>query len=90
MIISTNIGSGNGLVPRGNEPLLERMLTKICDAVCHFATMSAIKGTQRPIIRYLFNTERYWYIDGLVQERRNSRALEMELRLSCTNPFISW
>ena len=26
------------------------------------------------------------YIDGLVQERRNSNALAMELRLSCTNP----
>ena len=24
--------------------------------------------------------------DGLVQERRNSSALAMELRLSCTNP----
>ena len=24
--------------------------------------------------------------DGLVQERRNSNALAMELRLSCTNP----
>ena len=28
------------------------------------------------------------YIDGLVQERRNSIALAMELRLSCTNPSI--
>ena len=28
-------------------------------------------------------------IDGLVQERRNSSALAMELRLSCTNPSIS-
>ena len=28
-------------------------------------------------------------IDGLVQERRNSRALAMELRLSCTNPSVS-
>ena len=27
-------------------------------------------------------------IDGLVQERRNSSALTMELRLSCTNPLI--
>ena len=27
--------------------------------------------------------------DGLVQERRNSSALAMELRLSCTNPSIS-
>ena len=34
-------------------------------------------------------------IDGLVQERRNSSALAMELRLSCTNPSalvlrLSW
>ena len=29
------------------------------------------------------------HIDWLVQERRNSSALAMELRLSCTNPSIS-
>ena len=28
------------------------------------------------------------YIDGLVQEKSNSSALAMELRLSCTNPSI--
>ena len=28
------------------------------------------------------------YIDGLVQERRNSSALAIELGLSCTNPSI--
>ena len=28
-------------------------------------------------------------LDRLVQERRNSSALAMELRLSCTNPLIS-
>ena len=28
------------------------------------------------------------YFDGLVQQRRNSSALAMELRLSCTNPSI--
>ena len=28
-----------------------------------------------------------WYLDGLVQERRNSSALAMELRLSCINPL---
>ena len=28
------------------------------------------------------------YINGLVQERRNSSALAMELRLSCINPSI--
>ena len=30
----------------------------------------------------------YFYIDGLVQERRNSIANALELRLSCTNPLI--
>ena len=29
-----------------------------------------------------------FYIDELVQERRNSSALAVELRLSCTNPSI--
>ena len=29
------------------------------------------------------------YIDGLVEERRNSSALAMELRLSYTNPSTS-
>ena len=33
---------------------------------------------------------KYPHIDGLVQERRNSSALAMELRLSCTNPSISY
>ena len=31
----------------------------------------------------------FWcYIDGLMQERRNSIANALELRLSCTNPLI--
>ena len=29
-----------------------------------------------------------FHIDGLVQKRRNSSALAMELRLSYTNPLI--
>ena len=32
----------------------------------------------------------YPYIDGLVQERRNFRALAMTLRLSCINKSIYW
>ena len=31
---------------------------------------------------------RTWYINGLVQERHNSIANALELRLSCTNPSI--
>ena len=30
------------------------------------------------------------HFDGLVQKRRNSSALAMELHLSCTNPSIYW
>ena len=29
-----------------------------------------------------------FYIDGLVQEKRNSSAVAVELRISCTNPSI--
>ena len=32
----------------------------------------------------------YDYLDSLVQERRNSSALAMELRLSCTKPPICY
>ena len=31
---------------------------------------------------------RYCYVNGLEQERCNSSALAMELRLSCTNPWM--
>ena len=33
---------------------------------------------------------RLYTVDGLVQERRNSGALAMELRLSCINPSMLW
>ena len=37
---------------------------------------------------FLFRLKQEEHIDGLVQERRNSSALAMELRLSCINPSI--
>ena len=49
-------------------------------------------GTEQKTSHYL---HQWWsrsttipYIDGLVQERHNSIANAMELRLSCTNPLI--
>ena len=36
-----------------------------------------------PAIKWLYMVQ----VDGLVQERRNSSALAVELRLSCTNPL---
>ena len=38
--------------------------------------------------KYIISFCSLCYIDGLVQERRNSSALAMELRMSCTNPSI--
>ena len=49
-------------------------------------------GVTKPISSVLLNfiifLEHWLYVNGLVQERRNSSALAMELRLSCTNPSI--
>ena len=40
-------------------------------------------------VQEMFYISRTWtYIDGLLQERRNSSALAMELHLSCINPLI--
>ena len=40
---SVNIGSGNGLVPSGNKPLPEPMLTQISVTIrCHKATMTSL------------------------------------------------
>ena len=41
-----------------------------------------------PVIHVLLNAVIMADINGLVQERRNSSALAMELRLSCTNLSI--
>ena len=41
-----------------------------------------------PIPGWNWNKTFRYHIDVLVQERRNSSAIAMELRLSCTNPSI--
>ena len=46
-------------------------------------SLVSVMPNNETVISYL-----YVYIDGLVQKRRNSSALAMELRLSCTNPLI--
>ena len=40
-----------------------------------------------PVKHEKFSQYLFCYSDGLVQERRNSIANALELRLSCTNPF---
>ena len=47
---------------------------------------------QAPIIEMTVTFPRDQYVkytDGLMQERRNSIANALELRLSCTNPFLA-
>ena len=45
----------------------------------HYHSVRVQKGIEEAFILF---------IDGLVQERRNSSALAVKLRLSCTNPSI--
>ena len=70
-----------GLMPHCQISFWTVHLTKVMDCFC--GQMEVRRGglAMEGII-YNMN------IDGFVQERRNSSALAMELRLSCTNPSI--
>ena len=59
----------------GDKPLSEPMLVKSLTHIC-VTRPQWVKG--------------FHDIDGLVQERHNSSALAVELRLSCTKPLISY
>ena len=48
--------------------------------------VTVVHSARHPIIQ--FNRKAVGHFDGLVQERRNSIANALELRLSCTNPSI--
>ena len=52
--------------------------------------MNLNRAISKLLVCYERHTQRRTahYIDELLQERRNSNALAMELRLSCTNPSI--
>ena len=50
------------------------------------ASIQVIHCDQNHDIYGIYFVIRILYIDGLLQERRNSSALAMELRLSRTNP----
>ena len=64
----------------GTQSLSEPMLT------CNWTFAFKLNFMQNSNIFVEGNT--FQNIDGLVQERRNSSALAMELRLFCTNPSI--
>ena len=76
----------------GNKSLPEPAMTHSTGAyiVIHYLASVCFKawGWQNWKIMYWYKLKRHFQIDGLGQERRNSSALAMELRLSCTNPSI--
>ena len=68
-------------------PLTCQILIGVAPLMQH--TPGAGHSVRIPWIRLPIADRRYTkYIDGLVPERRNSSALAMELRLSCTNTSI--
>ena len=68
-------------------PLSHSELTWLNDTSDHQQSSYWAYGGFCSPLRKHFN--RLYEIDGLVQERRNSSALAMELHLSCTNPLRS-
>ena len=64
---------------------------KCCQNDLPLHNMHGPQGDKRLVWRWLvieYNIKILLHMDGLVQERHNSSALAMELRLSCTNPLI--
>ena len=72
--LSMGVIAFDSFAPGQNEPQLADVIFQ-----CIFAA-------EKYITRGFDNCSQQ--IDGLVQERRNSNALAMELRLSCFNPLL--
>ena len=62
-----------------------KTVTGKCDHLCVFLWDFPSLKKMFHYISIITNIDHF---DGLVQERRNSSALAMELRLSCNNPLI--
>ena len=99
-LIWVNTGSGNGLLPHGTKPWIELLLIshrwgtisqyvlKLLICVLNVKMILLILLPQLPGANGLMVC--IWVqFYGLVQERHNSIANALELRLSCTNPS-SW
>ena len=68
------------------HPLCWLLMTDTC-------LLSCLLGWKWQGLECCYRHSSWCHFDGLVQERRNSSALAMELHLSCTNPSIctlSW
>ena len=68
-------------MPNFHEPIWKFISpTQIINFAECTRTMTCVEN-----LKYIYI---YIYLDGLVQERRNSIANALELRLSCTNPSL--
>ena len=72
----------------GDKPLSEPMMSWDADAYKQYYTILFYQCYFLQNSHYTHPIAQRWGedVNGLVQERRNSSALAMELRLSCTNP----
>ena len=62
--MKVNIGSDNGLVPSGNQPLPKLMVTTVYVAIwCHKATMSKSKFVL--VCSYLINVQSIVYLANM-------------------------
>ena len=83
------------LIRRTSKKTSKLRVTGLCEGNHRWPVDSIRKGPLTRILFRLMTSSCHGYIsvwytyDGLVQERRNSSALAMELRFSCTNPSIS-
>ena len=86
---------GTGLHWNGNVVFMQLSSLTTFEVVKMTATGAASDENVK-LVRFPFslnnnltpNRRHAIFFDGLVQERRNSTALAMELRLSCTKPYI--
>ena len=62
-------------------PIVYLMMTKGLAKTEHFTFVAP------NVVRTMYTMHQHTHIDGLVQKRCNSSALEMELRISCINPY---
>ena len=74
--------------PIDNKPALVQVIVRrqaftwTNDDPVHWRIYAALRGGE------LISNPKKHYFDGLMQVRRNSNVLTMELPLSCTDPFI--
>ena len=73
---------------RGNSPVTDEFPAQMASNMENASIWWCHHDPGEVSLVHVIVGHRWHHFDGLVQERRNSSALAMELRLSCTDPLI--